>query len=64
MAASPDQHDDNMRDEYDFRSLEGVVRGKYAAVYAEGRRVVRLDPDVATAFLNAAYRPQPKRQRH
>jgi len=49
MAASPDQHDD-MRDEYDFRSLEGVVRGKYAAAYAEGRRVVRLDPDVAAAF--------------
>jgi hypothetical protein len=50
MAASPDQHDDDMRDEYDFRSLEGVVRGKYSAAYAEGRRVVRLDPDVAAAF--------------
>jgi len=49
MAASPEQHDD-MRDEYDFRSLEGVVRGKYVAAYAEGRRVVRLDPDVAAAF--------------
>jgi hypothetical protein len=61
MAASPEQHDDEMRDEYDFRSLDGVVRGKYAAAYAEGRRVVRLDPDVAAAFpddraVNAALR--------
>lgn len=50
MAGSPDQRDDEMRDEYDFRSLSGVVRGKYAAGYAEGRRMVQLDSDVATAF--------------
>lgn len=39
-----------MRDEYDFRTLEGVVRGKHAAAYANGGRVVRLDADVAAAF--------------
>jgi hypothetical protein len=54
MAAFPDQHDDDMRDEYDFRSLDGVVRGKYAAGYAESRRVVRLDADVAAAFPDEA----------
>ncbi|MFM9059191.1 MAG: hypothetical protein ACKOSQ_08720 [Planctomycetaceae bacterium] len=53
MATSLDQHDD-MRDEYEFGALEGVVRGKYAARYAEGLRVVRLDPDVAAAFPDEA----------
>jgi hypothetical protein len=50
MAGSPDQHDDDMRDEYDFRSLEGVVRGKYAVGRAERRVMVRIDPDIAAAF--------------
>jgi hypothetical protein len=50
MTGSPDQHDDEMRDEYDFRSLEGIVRGKYAAGYTERRVMVGLDPDVAAAF--------------
>ena len=36
-----------MRDEYD---LEGGVRGKYAARFAEGSNVVILDPDVAELF--------------
>jgi hypothetical protein len=49
MTASPD-HPEDMRNEYDFRSAEGVVRGKYAARYAERLHVVRLDPDVAAAF--------------
>jgi len=50
MASSPDQHDDDMQTEYDFRAMEGVVRGKYAAGYAERFRIVRLDADVAAAF--------------
>ncbi len=33
--------------EYD---LTGGVRGKYAARYAEGTNLVRLDPDVAKVF--------------
>ena len=62
MAASPEPDDaDEMREEYDFRSLEGVTRGKYAARYAQRPRVVRLAEDVAVAFedeaaVNAALR--------
>jgi len=57
MADFPDasgDSDDEMREEYDFRSLQGVVRGKYAARYAEQLRTVRLDPDVAKAFADVA----------
>jgi hypothetical protein len=39
-----------MRTEYDFR---GGIRGKYAARYAEGTNIVRLDADVARAFPTA-----------
>jgi hypothetical protein len=52
MAPSPDEHDDDMRAEYDFRSMEGVVRGKYAGRYAESPRLFRLDPDLASAFAD------------
>ena len=38
---------DDMREEYDF---SGGVRGKYAARFAEGSKVVVLDPDVASVF--------------
>lgn len=51
MTAFPDPPEDT-RSEYDFGSLDGVVRGKYAARYTERLRVVRLDPDVAAAFPN------------
>ena len=44
MSKKPDQHRDEMRDEYDFR---GGLRGKYADRFAEGSNVVVLDPDVA-----------------
>lgn len=63
MAASPDdlEPDDDLRPEYDFRSLRGAVRGKYAARYGERLRVVRLAEDVSAAFedeaaVNAALR--------
>ena len=64
MADSPDTNnagDNDMREEYDFQALQGVVRGKYAARYAERLRVVRLDADIADAFpdevaVNAALR--------
>lgn len=36
-----------VREEYDF---SGGVRGKFAAQYAEGTNLVRLDPDVAELF--------------
>lgn len=52
MEASPDK--DEMRSEYDFRTMRGVVRGKYAARYRERLRVVRLEADVAKAFADEA----------
>lgn len=56
MAAFPDQSapDDDLQSEYDFRSLRGVVRGKYAARYRERLRVVRLADDVSAAFSDEA----------
>jgi hypothetical protein len=46
------QDPDDLRDEYDFsaQGLRDGVRGKYAARYAEGVNIVRLDPDVAAVF--------------
>ena len=44
MATSPDDTesvDDELRPEYDFRSMRGVVRGKYAARYRERAEVYR-----------------------
>lgn len=54
MAISPDADKDELRAEYDFQNLKGVVRGKYAAKYAERLRVVRLADDVAHEFLDEA----------
>ena len=57
MAASPDNagaRSDDLRPEYDFRTMRGVVRGKYAARYRERLRVVRLADDVAGAFTDEA----------
>jgi uncharacterized protein (DUF4415 family) len=52
---------EDMRAEYNFRELAGVVRGKYAERYKERLRTVRLAKDVADAFqdedaVNAALR--------
>lgn len=56
MAVSPDQPkpDDEMRPEYDFRAMGGVVRGKYAERYRERLRIVRLAEDVGAAFADEA----------
>lgn len=63
MATSPEaaQPADELRPEYDFRTMHGVVRGKYAARYRERLRLVRLAADVAASFpdeaaVNAALR--------
>jgi hypothetical protein len=39
-----------MLPEYDFGSMKGGVRGKYAAQYRAGTNLVLLDPEVAEAF--------------
>ncbi len=45
---------DELRPEYDLSTLlNGGVRGKYAAQYAEGTNLVLLAPDVAAAFSSA-----------
>lgn len=56
MATSHEESDsaDDLQPEYDFRSLRGVVRGKYAARYQERLRVVRLAADVSAAFADEA----------
>ena len=54
MAASPDDTEDDLQPEYDFRTLRGVVRGKYAARYHERLRMIRLADDVAGAFADEA----------
>ena len=63
MGTSPDDPGlaDDLQPEYDFPSLQGVVRGKYAARYQDRLRVVRLAEDVSGAFpdeaaVNAALR--------
>ncbi len=38
--------------EYDFASMKGGIRGKYAKRYREGTNIVLLEPDVAEAFPN------------
>jgi hypothetical protein len=56
MATSPEtpQPADELRPEYDFRTMRGVVRGKYAARYRERLRLVRLADDVAASFADEA----------
>jgi hypothetical protein len=54
---------DEMRAEYDF---SGGVRGKYAAQFAQGSKVVVLAPDVAAVFhtaraVNASLRREMRR---
>ena len=41
---------DDMRPEYDFASMKGGVRGKYARRAREGTNIVLIEPEVADAF--------------
>lgn len=57
MGTSPDETGtdrDELRPEYDFRSMTGVQRGKYAARYRERLRFVRLAEDIAGEFADEA----------
>lgn len=41
-----------LRSEYDFYSLKGVVRGKYAARLQSRTNLIHLEPDVAKVFVD------------
>lgn len=41
---------DELRPEYDFASMKGGVRGKYADRYRTGTNLALLEPEVAQAF--------------
>ena len=43
-----------MRPEYDFASMTGGVRGKYAKQYRAGTNLVLLDPKLAEVFRTDA----------
>ena len=45
---------ETMLPEYDFASMKGGVRGKYAKRLRAGSNLVLLEPDVAAAFPNDA----------
>lgn len=44
----------DLRPEYDFVSMKGGVRGKYAQRFREGTNIVLLQPEIAAAFPNEA----------
>ena len=41
---------DDLRSEYDFASMKGGVRGKYAGRMREGTNIVLIEPEVTDAF--------------
>ena len=41
---------DELRPEYDFSTMKGGVRGKYARRFREGTNIVLVEPEVAEAF--------------
>ena len=48
------RNNDDLRPDYDFATIKGGVRGKYAKRYSEGTNIVLLEPDIAEAFPNDA----------
>jgi hypothetical protein len=50
MDPTPEPADDELRPEYDLKSLRGGVRGKYYQKYQARLHLVRLSPEVAAAF--------------
>lgn len=51
MKAETSDLNDELRPEYDLATLlQGGTRGKYAAAFARGTNLARLEPDVARAF--------------
>ena len=52
MADAPHNDEDTMRDEYDFGSMKGLVRGKYYEAARRSMRLVRLPSDLQSRFPN------------
>jgi len=53
MKNKSDEMNDELRPEYDMKSLlKDGMRGKYAKKYREWTNLVLLEPDVAKAFPN------------
>ncbi|WP_447969601.1 hypothetical protein [Nitrospira sp. M1] len=44
-----------MREEYDFSQLKGVVRGKYYSRAKAGTNLVLIDPNPAKVFPNSEF---------
>ena len=44
----------DLRPEYDFVSMKGGIRGKYANQFRAGTTLILLDPELAKAFPTAA----------
>jgi hypothetical protein len=54
MPDSDDEMKDEILPEYDFESMPGVVRGKYADRFGGRLRMVRLAADVGREFKDEA----------
>ena len=54
MKKAKQRSTDDMRPEYDFASMKGGVRGKYAKQFRTGATLILLDPDLAKVFPTAA----------
>jgi hypothetical protein len=54
MKKANDAVTDDVRPEYDFASMKGGVRGKYAKRFREGTNIVLIDPEMAEAFPTQA----------
>ena len=44
--------DNDLRPEYDLKSLGKGIRGKYYEQYRKGTNIVVIDPDLSKAFPN------------
>ena len=54
MKKPDDAAPDDLRPEYDFSSMRGGVRGKYAKRFREGTNIVLIDPEMLEAFPTEA----------
>jgi hypothetical protein len=50
MKKAPKKRIDDLRPEYDFASMRGGIRGKYAKRPRKGSNIVLLEPEIAKAF--------------